>query len=99
MAEIQKVRREQNRKFDLMELFGQLLDICRTSEKPVVLMIDEVDSASNNQVFLDFLAQLRNYFLERDTKGVVTFQSVILTSVYDIKKPENVPGTSRQIRI
>ena len=86
MAEIQKVRREQNRKFDLMELFGQLLDICRTSEKPVVLMIDEVDSASNNQVFLDFLAQLRNYFLERDTKGVVTFQSVILTSVYDIKK-------------
>ncbi len=85
MAEIQKVRREHPRKFDLMELFGQLLEICRTSEKPVVLMIDEVDSASNNQVFLDFLAQLRNYFLERDTKGVVTFQSVILTGVYDIK--------------
>ena len=85
MAEIQKVRREHPRKFDLMELFGQLLEICRTSEKPVVLMIDEVDSASNNQVFLDFLAQLRNYFLERDIKGVVTFQSVILTGVYDIK--------------
>ena len=50
-----------------------------------VLMIDEVDSASNNQVFLDFLAQLRNYYLERDTKGVVTFQSVILTGVYHIK--------------
>lgn len=32
---------------------------CKSSPKPVVLMIDEVDSASNNQAFLDFLAQLR----------------------------------------
>ena len=85
MAEIQKMRKEQIQGFDLMELFRQLLEVCRVSEKPVVLMIDEVDSASNNQVFLDFLAQLRNYYLERDTKGVVTFQSVILTGVYDIK--------------
>lgn len=48
-------------------------------------MIDEVDSASNNQVFIDFLAQLRSYYLKRDTKGVNTFQSVILAGVYDIK--------------
>ena len=32
---------------------------CETSIKPIVLMIDEVDSATNNQVFLDFWAQLR----------------------------------------
>lgn len=48
-------------------------------------MIDEVDSASNNQVFIDFLAQLRSNYLKRDTKGVNTFQSVILAGVYDIK--------------
>ena len=29
------------------------------SEKPVVLMIDEVDSAADNLVFLDILSQLR----------------------------------------
>lgn len=42
-----------------------------------------MDSASNNQVFLDFLAQLRGYYLERhDTP---TFQSVILAGVHDIR--------------
>lgn len=46
-------------------------------------MIDEVDSASNNQVFLDFLAQLRGYYINRDRKP--TFRSVILAGVYDIK--------------
>lgn len=69
----------------LMALFQILHKICKQSIKPVVLMIDEVDSASNNQVFLDFLSQLRSYYLKRDTKGMVTFHSVILTGVYDIK--------------
>lgn len=36
-------------------------------------------------MFLDFLAQLRSYYLKRDTKGIITFQSVILAGVYDIK--------------
>ena len=69
----------------MIELFGCLSDMCKISPRPVVLMIDEVDSASNNQVFIDFLAQLRSYYLKRDTKGVNTFQSVILAGVYDIK--------------
>lgn len=85
LTEIQRNIEEKEQDFDLMELSSRLLDTCGASENPVVLMIDEVDSASNNQVFLDFLAQLRNYYLERDTKGVVTFQSVILAGVYDIK--------------
>ena len=42
--------------FSLKELFEQLSDICAAADKKIVLMIDEVDSASNNQVFLDFLA-------------------------------------------
>lgn len=46
-------------------------------------MIDEVDSASDNQVFVDFLAQLRGYYLKRDKMPI--FHSVILAGVYDIK--------------
>ena len=42
-------------------------------------MIDEADSAANNQVFLEFLAQLRGYYLNRDQKP--TFHSVILAGV------------------
>ena len=41
------------------------------------------DSASNNQVFIDFLAQLRDYYQERE--DVPIFHSVILAGVYDIK--------------
>ena len=39
----------------------------------VVLIIDEVDTATNNQVFLDFFGQLRSYYLDREEKGAVTF--------------------------
>lgn len=67
----------------LSEMFRILSEICKTAPKPVVLMIDEVDSASNNQVFIDFLAQLRYYYLKRQKKP--TFHSVILAGVYDVK--------------
>ena len=69
----------------LSELFDVLNDWCEKSDKPVVLMIDEVDSATNNQVFLDFLAQLRDGYISRDTDGIPTFQSVILAGVTDVK--------------
>lgn len=69
--------------FSLMELFELLSDICAAADKPVVLMIDEVDSATNNQVFLDFLAQLRAGYIDRDV--LPTFHSVILAGVHDIK--------------
>lgn len=67
----------------LRELFVRISSFCGNAPRPVILMIDEVDSASNNQVFLDFLAQLRGYYLERKNKP--TFHSVILAGVYDIK--------------
>ena len=69
--------------FSLKELFEQLSDLCAAAEKKIVLMIDEVDSASNNQVFLDFLAQLRAQYIERDIQP--TFRAVILAGVYDVK--------------
>lgn len=70
-------------KLNLVTLFGLLSDLCAESPKGIVLMIDEVDQASSNQVFLDFLGQLRYYYLERD--ALPTFQSVILAGVHDIR--------------
>ena len=74
-----------NGKANLDELFDCLLDWCYTAERPIVMMIDEIDSATNNQVFLDFLAQLRESYLNRDAKGIITFQSVILAGVSDVR--------------
>ena len=67
----------------MANLFKWLCSWCKSASKPIVLIIDEVDSASNNQVFLDFLAQLRGYYLNRNKKS--TFQSVILAGVHDIR--------------
>ena len=75
-------QKEDNKLEDLMRLIRRW---CSESEKPVVLMIDEVDSASNNQVFLDFLAQLRDGYISRETEDIPAFQSVILAGVTDIK--------------
>lgn len=65
------------------QLFFGISRLCRQSENPVVLLIDEVDSASGNQVFINFLSMLRGYYLDRKNKEI--FHSVILTGVYDIK--------------
>ena len=71
------------RNVTLSVLFRTLLQWCRISEKPLVLIIDEVDTATNNQVFVDFLAQLRAYYLRR--MQMPTFRSVILAGVYDVR--------------
>ena len=70
----------------LVELFDVLNDWCSRSERPVVLIIDEVDTASNNQVFLDFLAQLRaDYLAQKKDPEEKTFKSVILAGITDVK--------------
>ena len=80
LAAMQKAASE---KIKLGQLFRFLAKICKAADKPIVLLIDEVDSASNNQVFLVFLAQIRWYYLNRDS--VPTFHSVILAGVHDIR--------------
>ena len=70
----------------LDDLFFAFSAWCEESERPVVLIIDEVDSATNNQVFLDFLAQLRLGYLTREKNpGHPTFRSVVLAGVTDVK--------------
>ncbi len=67
----------------LADLFECFSEWCEEAGKPIVFIVDEVDSATNNQVFLDFLSQLRGYYTDRDETPF--FQSVILAGVYDIK--------------
>lgn len=74
---------KEEERVSLDKLFFALSGICDAAKKPVIMMIDEVDNASNHQVFLDFLAMLRGYYLDRE--NAATFHSVILAGVYDIK--------------
>ena len=68
---------------DFLRLSEKITDFC--TERRVVLIIDEADQASNNQVFLHFLGMLREKYLARKTGEDFTFSSVILAGVYDVK--------------
>jgi hypothetical protein len=65
---------------NVSELITQLAE---KTDKKVVLLIDEVDKSSNNQLFVSFLAMLRSKFLERDV--FKTFHAVVLAGVHDVK--------------
>jgi hypothetical protein len=67
------------------ELSRFLTKFIRKNNKKVILLIDEVDKSSNNQLFLSFLGMLRNKYLLRNTGKDVTFHSVILAGVHDVK--------------
>ncbi|MDR2713900.1 MAG: AAA-like domain-containing protein [Clostridiales bacterium] len=65
-------------------LLGFHLDkLCK--DRKIVLLIDEIDKSSNNQIFLHFLGMLRSKYLSRENGYSFTFHSVILAGVYDIK--------------
>ena len=83
LTDLAKIGSQVTGQYDLMALFDCLGKLCQISPKKMILIIDEVDQAANNQVFLDFLGQLRDMYLERE--DVATFHSVILAGVYDIK--------------
>ena len=57
--------------------------LANETDKKVILIIDEVDKSSNNQLFVSFLAMLRDKYLVRDR--VKTFHSVVLAGVHDVK--------------
>ena len=67
-----------------LEGLGEAItELCAKTEKKVVVLIDEVDKSSNNQLFLNFLAMLRNKYLDRSRKR--TFHSVVLAGLHDVK--------------
>lgn len=68
---------------DFLTLSNLISMLCKTAAKPVVLIIDEVDQAGNQEIFLSFLGMLRSKYLKMRKRP--TFQSVILAGVYDIR--------------
>jgi AAA+ ATPase superfamily predicted ATPase len=57
-------------------LSDAISDLNELTTQRIVLLIDEVDQSSNYDVFIRFLALLRNKFLKRDE--IPTFHSVVL---------------------
>lgn len=78
---------EINERFPLKDLGRRITQLCQQAGRPVVLIIDEVDKACDNQLFLTFLGWLRDQYISKNTLGdpQFTFQSVILAGVHDIK--------------
>ena len=71
---------------DAFDYLGEKITrLCRYDEQDVILLIDEVDKSSDNQIFLNFLGMLRNKYLFRQEGRDTTFKSVVLAGVYDIK--------------
>jgi AAA-like domain len=67
-----------------LELLDKMITkFVNKTDKKVVVLIDEVDKSSNNQLFIGFLAMLRNKYLERKT--FKTFHSIVLAGVHDVK--------------
>ena len=60
-----------------------ITEIC--TGKKIVLIIDEADEASNNDIFVRFLKMLRDKYLFRNAGDDYTFHSVILAGVYDVR--------------
>lgn len=74
-----------SKEFPLEDLGDKITLLCENCGKRIVLMIDEVDKNSDNQIFLSFLGLLRSKYLEQMQGEDTTFWSVILAGVYDIK--------------
>ena len=68
---------------NLSDLSNLVTKLANKVEKKLVLMIDEVDQSSNNQLFILFLAMLRNKYLQRNR--FKTFHSVVLAGLHDVK--------------
>ena len=84
-SEISKILREISTVESLDETATRtvIYKMCKLADKPVVIIIDEVDQSSNHEVFIKFLGMLRKMYLNRHRR--TTFKSVILASVFDVK--------------
>lgn len=66
-------------------LAQRIRKLCEMAGKPVVLIIDEVDKSSDNQIFVTFLGMLRDMYQARQKYDKPAFQTVILAGVHDIR--------------
>ena len=71
--------------YPMRALSERISFLCEQSPKGVILMIDEVDKAADNQIFMSFLGILREMYLDRMDHHASAFHNVILSGVHDIK--------------
>lgn len=67
------------------DLSENITSLIEDYNKEMILIIDEVDKSSGNRVFMQFLGVLRNKYLAMSSNEDLTFKSVILGGVNDIK--------------
>ncbi|MDZ7877057.1 MAG: AAA family ATPase [Saprospiraceae bacterium] len=67
----------------MSDLSSFITDFTTKTDKKIVVLIDEVDQSSNNELFVKFLAMLRKKYLLRDETK--TFHSVVLAGLHDVK--------------
>lgn len=67
------------------QLSRTISDFVLFAGEKVVVIIDEIDKASNNQLFLSFLGMLRDKYIAATSQLDRTFHSVVLAGVHDIK--------------
>lgn len=68
---------------NITSLSDYIPELVNKIDKKVVILIDEVDKSSNNQLFVAFLSMLRNLYLSRHETP--TFHSIVLAGVHDVK--------------
>jgi hypothetical protein len=68
---------------NLKKLSKFITAFTKAQTQDIIVLIDEIDKSSNNQLFLSFLGMLRDKYLKR--KREATFKSVILAGVHDVK--------------
>lgn len=79
LKELSSIIIANNNTLGLMQLFKYLRTICIFSKKiGFVLIADEVDSAADSQAFIDFLSQLRYYYLKKIKDGTAVFSQLYL---------------------
>ena len=67
-----------------LDLLSEVItELMVQTDKRIVLLIDEVDKSSNNQLFVSFLAMLREKYLLRD--DIPTFHAIVLAGLHDVK--------------
>ncbi len=81
-----KLLKEWKEKSTEMEHVSEAISALSTlTNKKLVLLIDEVDKSSNNQLFVSFLAMLRDKYLAQHEGFDKTFHSIVLVGVHDVK--------------
>ena len=69
----------------MFSVFYELAYVFDKSDRPVVLIIDDVDRPANKEVLCEFLEQLRARYITRGVNDMPAFHSVILSSEKDVR--------------